>query len=249
MDGFTSPRDIRRPQSSSFDEPLASAISGSFDSVTIPSVLPMYPNGVPGSKPRSFRNSIPIRTIAGLGDGMNEGIGRLRREMHRVRPSASTGAGDTRGERDALSSSVPLEFDEEDEDFLVQIEEPDLSHSHLAESRTGRVSSNSRETSRTVASGSSGSGSLPTPGGSIGMDGAGSHVNLNLADDDVVGVVDEDLWTGWDRQDRTAIEEEEKFDTISTSGILRAELAPPATASASPVSIPESKQKRKGRRK
>ena len=152
-----------------------------------------------------------------------------------------------RGERDPMSSSVPLEFDEEDEDFLVQIEEPDMSHSHLAESRTGRGSTTSRETSRTAASGSS--GSLPTPGGSVGMDGAGSHVNLNLSDDDVVGAVDEDLWTGWDRQDRTAIEEAENFDTISTSGILRAELAPPAPTSASLVSIPESKQKRKGRRK
>ncbi|KAJ3484267.1 hypothetical protein NLJ89_g11995 [Agrocybe chaxingu] len=52
VEGYSSPRDIRRP-SSSFDEPLASAISGSFDNSNLPAILPMYPNGIPGSKPKS----------------------------------------------------------------------------------------------------------------------------------------------------------------------------------------------------
>ncbi|KAF8801837.1 hypothetical protein BYT27DRAFT_7114060, partial [Phlegmacium glaucopus] len=63
IEGFSVPRDIRGT-SSSFDEPIASAISGSFDNSNLPIILPMYPNGVPGAKPKSFRNSIPIRTMA-----------------------------------------------------------------------------------------------------------------------------------------------------------------------------------------
>ncbi|KAF8958197.1 hypothetical protein BDZ97DRAFT_68151 [Flammula alnicola] len=51
--GFSSPQDIR--VSSSFDELVASAISSSVDNSNLPAILPMYPNGVPGSK--SFRNS------------------------------------------------------------------------------------------------------------------------------------------------------------------------------------------------
>ncbi|KAF8954667.1 hypothetical protein BDZ97DRAFT_1601400, partial [Flammula alnicola] len=110
VEGFSSPRDIRRV-SSSFDEPIASAISGSFDNSNLPAVLPMYPNGVPGSK--SFRNSIPIRTMAGIGNGVSEGIGRLRREMHKARSPTLVGRSDM-----SPSGPVPLEFDEEDEDFI-----------------------------------------------------------------------------------------------------------------------------------
>src|SRR6266567_7306904 len=80
IEGFSSPREMRRTLSS-FDEPIASAISGSLDSSNLPVILPMYPNGVPRSNPRSFRNSIPIRTMAGIGDGMTEGFGRLRRDF------------------------------------------------------------------------------------------------------------------------------------------------------------------------
>ena len=67
IEGFSAPRDIRRI-SSSFDEPIASAISGSFDHSNLPIILPMYPNGrIPGGQHNSFRNSIPIRTMAGIG--------------------------------------------------------------------------------------------------------------------------------------------------------------------------------------
>ncbi|PPQ86598.1 hypothetical protein CVT24_007880, partial [Panaeolus cyanescens] len=93
------------PPSFDFDEPIANAISGSFDNTNIPAILPMFPNGVAGStKPKGFRNAIPIRSVTG---GVSEGIGRLRSQMGR-----GGGGGRAHG-------GVPLEFDEEDEDFLA----------------------------------------------------------------------------------------------------------------------------------
>ena len=112
MEGFSAPLHVRRP-SSSFDEPLASALSAGLDySHPSRAVIPMLPNGIPGSRPRSFRSSVPIRNMAtGLGDGVSEGLGRIRREMHKVRSPRL-------GPRYDVSGSVALEFDEEDEDFL-----------------------------------------------------------------------------------------------------------------------------------
>jgi hypothetical protein len=107
VEGFSAPRDIRRT-SASLDEPLASAIAGGLDySQSSPPVLPMLPNGPLSTK--SFRNPIPIRTMAaGFNDGVSEGFGRIRREVHKVRsprllPRSSS-----------VSGPVPLEFDEED---------------------------------------------------------------------------------------------------------------------------------------
>jgi hypothetical protein len=45
----------------------------------------MLPNGIPGSMPKSFRNFVSIRNMATVGDGVNEGLGRIQREMHKVR--------------------------------------------------------------------------------------------------------------------------------------------------------------------
>ena len=101
VEGFS---DIRsRTLSSSIDEPLASALAGGLEYRRSPGILPMLPNGTPGA-PSSFRASIPIRTMAGLGDGVSEGLGRLRREIHRVRSPRRR-------------APEPLAFDEEDEDF------------------------------------------------------------------------------------------------------------------------------------
>jgi hypothetical protein len=69
--------DVRnRTLSSSFDEPLASALAGGLDYHHSPGVLPMLPNGMPGAQ--SFRSTIPIRTMTGLGDGASEGLGRIQ---------------------------------------------------------------------------------------------------------------------------------------------------------------------------
>jgi hypothetical protein len=74
-----------------------------------PPVIPMFPNGTPGS----FKNSIPIqRVAAGLSDGMTEGFARVRREIGRVRSPRLTAQHD-------VTADVPLEFGEEDEDFVL----------------------------------------------------------------------------------------------------------------------------------
>jgi hypothetical protein len=61
IEGFSAPLHVRRP-SSSFDEPVASALSASLDySHPTRAVILMLPNGIPSSRPKSFRNSVPIR--------------------------------------------------------------------------------------------------------------------------------------------------------------------------------------------
>lgn len=125
VEGFSAPRDMRRI-SSSFDEPLASALAGGFEHANPPAVLPMLPNGTPGSlgKQKLFRNSIPIRTtMAGIGDGMSESLGRFKREMNKARSPPLAPMSDNT----STSALVPLEFDEEDEDFVLRdtLEVPD----------------------------------------------------------------------------------------------------------------------------
>jgi hypothetical protein len=74
-----------------------------------PPVIPMFPNGTPGS----FKNSVPIQRVAdGLSDGMSEGFARVRRGVNRVRsPRLAADNG--------MVAGVPLEFAEEDEDFIL----------------------------------------------------------------------------------------------------------------------------------
>jgi hypothetical protein len=189
MGGFSAPRDIRRT-SSSFDEPLASALSGGLDHSPTKAILPMLPNGMPGSSPMSFRHSIPIRKMAGLSDGMTEGIGRIRREIHKAaRSPPLTVSRPIEG----ASGSVPLEFDEEDEDFLG---------GQLGQERDDE-DANSRTTSR--GEGDSGA-SISTPStNALPLD--------NEYDSDA-------LWQGWDPEDKQAIEDAERFDNISVVGFL-----------------------------
>ncbi|KAI0260974.1 hypothetical protein BC834DRAFT_499363 [Gloeopeniophorella convolvens] len=94
--------------SSSFDEPLSSAMASGLEYPASPPVIPMFPNGTPGS----FKNSIPIQRVA---DGMSEGLARVRREIGKVR---SPRLADPR-------AAVPLEFDEEDEDFILNYGDAD----------------------------------------------------------------------------------------------------------------------------
>lgn len=104
VEEFSAPRDNMHTTSSSFDEPLASALSGGLDYANPSRTIPMLPNGAP----KSFRNPVPIRNMAtGISDGMSESLGRIRREMHKVRSPVL-------GPRSDISGSVPLEFDEED---------------------------------------------------------------------------------------------------------------------------------------
>jgi hypothetical protein len=195
VEGFSLPRDVRnRTLSSSFDEPLASALSGGLDYHHSSGVLPMLPNGMPGVQ--SFRSSIPIRTMTGLGDGVSESLGRIRREFNRVRSPRLRPHPDS-----TMYASVPLEFDEEDEDFVGRdtLDIPD---------RGGE--SGSRGTSRGgVESGASGS----TP--------ATSTHPLDDEDASVSQLDHEpDASDGWSSEDKAAVEEAERFDDISVVRFL-----------------------------
>ncbi|KAI6035853.1 hypothetical protein EDC04DRAFT_2703228 [Pisolithus marmoratus] len=67
---------------SSFDEPLANAIASGLDGPSGVRSIPMFPNGTAG-RPRSFgAAALPIKSLK---EGVGEGLGRLRREIHRVR--------------------------------------------------------------------------------------------------------------------------------------------------------------------
>lgn len=111
VEGF-SPRDMGRV-ASSFDEPIASAISADMEYPrSSRSLIPMLPNGA-GLKPRSFKNPIPIRAMtSNIAEGVGEGFGRIRREINRVRSPQPV------PRPEGLSASVPLEFDEHDEDVV-----------------------------------------------------------------------------------------------------------------------------------
>ncbi|KAJ7652853.1 hypothetical protein DFH06DRAFT_1330941 [Mycena polygramma] len=67
-----------------------------------PPVLPVLPDG----SPALFRSSMPVRAVAGLGDCVAEGLGRLRREMRHQRQKQPCKGGNE------VEASVPLEFDE-----------------------------------------------------------------------------------------------------------------------------------------
>ncbi|KAG5653843.1 hypothetical protein H0H81_010116 [Sphagnurus paluster] len=195
-----------RTLSSSFDEPLASALSNELEHAHVPGVLPMYPNGgTPSSYSSSpFRSAIPIRSL-GIGDGVSESIGRIRRELHKVRSPRLRPRPDS-----SLSASVPLEFDEEDEDFLARDHEESLALS-------GSMRAVSRETSR--GDGDSGP-TLSTP--------ATSARALESEEDLLVGQVMEkvdDAWGAWSAEDKLAVEEVERFDTIDVLGLLDEEQA------------------------
>jgi hypothetical protein len=216
VEGFSSPRDVRhRTLSSSFDEPLASALAGGLDYPNVPSVLPMLPNGTPGSKPQSFRNSIPIRTMTGIGDGMSESLGRIRREINKARSPRLRPRPDS-----SMSASVPLEFDEEDEDFLSRdtLDVPGLDRD---------AESGSRDTSR---GGADSGASISTPA-----------TSTHPLDEDDSAKVD-DAWNGWSSEDKLAVEEAERFDNISVVGFLGEEQTPV-------VPIITQKRKGRGRRR
>ncbi|KAJ6630038.1 hypothetical protein B0H10DRAFT_1984799 [Mycena sp. CBHHK59/15] len=213
VEGFaSSPRAIRRRSraSSSFDEPLASALAGAHYALP-PPVLPMLPNG----SPASFRSSIPIRTMAGLGDGVAEGLGRLRREMRHQRQKQlvrSPPARRVAEDMGSVEASVPLAFDEEDEDFVVPPSGDDVYLRVHADREDDDALS-----ATTSRNGEDSAASISTPATS-------SHP---LEDDDRldVGVGMEGEWHGWAAEDTQAVEEAERFDDISVVGFLDEEQA------------------------
>jgi hypothetical protein len=222
----------------------------------------MYPNGMPSGKPKSFRNSIPIRTMAGIGDGVTEGFGRIRREMHKVRSPPLL----PRPDSSMSGGPVPLEFDEEDEDFLVRDVQDDAGGSLKVPTtirHRDETSSTSRGTSRegggtSAAESTSSLGLLDTPADASIIHHHLHHRHLPLVDDimmsDVVGTVDEEIWSSsaWDQQDASAIDEAEQFDNISTIGYVDDEelqARPPPANATTAMPVVSSNRKRRQKRK
>lgn len=185
--------------SSSFDEPLASALAGDIPHLgPSPPVLPMYPNGAPRASSRSIKNAIPIRHVAaGFSDSMSGGLTRLRREMGRVRSPRLAARPD-------VDLPVPLEFDEEDEDFIgprgaVPSSVPEDEGMSYTHSRGG---------------GDSGE-SVSTPSSQMEP--------LPVEDDHAVG-----MWQGWEAEDQLAVDEAERFDDLTAGFVDEDPVPPPA---------------------
>jgi len=196
VEGFSAPLSIRRT-ASSFDEPLASALSGGLDYAQPQGIIPMLPNGLP-SHSTSFRNSIPIRTMAGLSDGVGEGIGRIRREIHKARSPPPTSRLNSN-----MGGRVPLEFDEEDEDFLTREPYP-VPPPHTLEEEEESVLARSVDRMQEPLTASL---SIPS-----------SHLQPLEPEG-------EEMWAGWGSEDKQAIEDAERFDNISVTGFLDEEQA------------------------
>lgn len=195
--GGALPMDIR--QSSSFDEPLASAMSiqlGEFAGPS-PKVLPMLPNGVPNPR---LRDSIPIRSVAaGITDGVSEGFGRLRREINKAKPGLKPMQPLVSGI--SSPSWAPIEFDEEDGDFLPSSRDPVQEPGPVAEGDPA-----SRSASRDGAS-------ILTP--------LSTHPDFfDPLDNDYGGYEKFEDERGWSQEDRQAVEDAERFFDISAAGLM-----------------------------
>jgi len=171
--------------------------------------------------------------MAGIGDGVSEGLGRIRRDFHKARSPQLVARSES-----SLSGPVPLEFDEEDEDFLrrdtAALEIPS-SHSH-----GGGDGITSREASRDGGASAADSASIVTPASSS------TH---QLMDADVVGTVDEEIWHGWDQEDKLAVEEAEQFDDIAVVGYQAEAQERRQHSQKNPVLSAESKRKGRSKRR
>ena len=187
--------------------------------------------------------------MAGIGDGVSEGLGRIKREMHKIRLPQLLPDSDS-----SMPGPIPLEFDEEDDhdDFVGRDDEGNRSGLQVPATRhRDEASSTSRGTSREGRTSAESTLGLETPANtSIHHP---SHYYLPLVDDsDVVGTVDEEIWNsnGWDQQDALAIDEAEQFDNISAVGYLDEEQqARPMTTTTTTAAMAVLNSKRKGRQK
>ncbi|KAJ7731421.1 hypothetical protein DFH07DRAFT_1065719 [Mycena maculata] len=238
VEGYaSSPRAIQRRSraASSFDEPLASALAGAHYARP-PPVLPMLPNG----SPASFRSSIPVRAVAGLGDGVAEGLGRLRREMRhqRQRQRARSGGGDD------VEASVPLAFDEEDEDFVVppgaEAEADVVLRVHAEREDEDALSAATSRNGDSVAS-------VSTPATSAHpLEEEERGLALGDARE---GEGESGEWHGWAAEDTLAVEEAERFDDISVVGFLDEEQAAMRAEAERRSRVPPAARSRKTKRR
>ncbi|RPD54134.1 hypothetical protein L226DRAFT_312631 [Lentinus tigrinus ALCF2SS1-7] len=191
---------------SSFDEPLASALTAQLHPLNpSPPVLPMLPNGAPKSR----IGAIPIRQVAaGIQDGMSEGLVRIRREFGKARSPKLA------ARRDEAASSVPLEFDEEDEDFLIKDGGGPSASSGVVPHAFPPALEQEAETEADVVSRSA-STSTGTGTGVVSTPSTTNMEPLPAEPGMAMGEGEEDAWSGWGLEEQQAVEDAERFDDIT----------------------------------
>lgn len=153
-------------------------------------------------------------------EGVNEGIGRLRRGVGRVRSPRSAAVGASGGGvgAGAGGTSVPLEFDEEDEDFMLD-----------EEARRGMEVDevNVPVTEEAFVGSPDFHAEIDPPSHPVNIPFSGSllvdfdqepavHVNQTT-----IGHDGGEGWeAGWEEQDRRVVEEAERYDEISAVGFM-----------------------------
>ncbi|CAE6442054.1 unnamed protein product [Rhizoctonia solani] len=109
--------------SSSLDAPLASALHGSLSPTSTSQQIPSFPNAYSGGKGTSWND--PVRRLSRLSDGLGQGLGSLKREIGKVRPSSGPSERRVRSPKTPPSNvegipGIKLEFDD---DALFEVDE------------------------------------------------------------------------------------------------------------------------------
>ncbi|QRV90460.1 hypothetical protein RhiJN_18478 [Ceratobasidium sp. AG-Ba] len=136
---------------SPLDATLASALGGSISPESASPQIPSYPNAYSGGRGASWKD--PVKRLSHLSDGINQGIGSIRREMGKVERRVRSPTSPTT----PLVPGIKLEFDDDDaifeadEDLPTRESEGDVpaglrasredNSSRSAESNTGSVPS------------------------------------------------------------------------------------------------------------
>ncbi|KDN33843.1 hypothetical protein RSAG8_13062, partial [Rhizoctonia solani AG-8 WAC10335] len=102
--------------SSSLDATLASAITGSLSPTSKAQQIPSFPNAYSGGKSISWND--PARRLSRLSDGFGQGLGSLKREIGKVRPSSGSGERRARSPKSPpptveTTPGIKLEFDDD----------------------------------------------------------------------------------------------------------------------------------------
>ncbi|CAE6456130.1 unnamed protein product [Rhizoctonia solani] len=190
--------------SSSLDAPLASAIKGSLSPTSASQPpIPSFPNAYSGGKSTSWND--PVRRLSRLSDGLGQGLGSLKREIGKVRPSSGPGERRLRSPKSPTSNEgtpgIKLEFDD---DALFEVDE-DLPPGNLEApvDSAGLRPSPEDDASRSAESGS---GSVPSTVPDMTM----------LVSPDVTGdwPGDSDSFRGEEEDYIQAREEDNRFDDL-----------------------------------
>ncbi|KAJ6557067.1 hypothetical protein DFH09DRAFT_1280184 [Mycena vulgaris] len=209
VEGFTSSSSpcaiLRRSRaSSSFEEPLASALAGTYTRSR--RLCCRY---CPTARPRRSAVRCPCMRLwvgrrrrgGSAAAAARERHQRQKRLAHSPPVRAHARAGGGGG--DDVEASVPLEFNEEDEDFILppsaEVDEVFLRVHADCEDDDALSATTSRNGDDSVAS--------------ISTSATSAHP---LEDEERI----DNVWHGWGSEDKLAVEEAERFDDISVVGFL-----------------------------